>query len=948
MPETPEQQARKLIDNQLEVTGWQVQDYAEMNLHAGQGVAVREFPLTTGYADYLLLGDGKAIGVVEAKEMGTTLSGIHHQSQKYSQGLPDLPQAWCKPLPFLYESTGVETQFTSELDPEPRNRRVFTFHQPETLVGWVSRATSAQLDLPALSVVQEERQPYHVTSHADTLRARLRCLPSPFTEGLWPPQVEAITNLEKSLAANRPRALIQMATGSGKTFVAVNTIYRLLKFADARRVLFLVDRNNLGNQAKGEFDKFVTPDDGRKFTELYNVYHLRSNALDHVSRVWITTIQRLFSMLKGEPEFDPDLEAQSMDELDQTRVFGSTPKEIAYSPTMPVEFFDFIFVDECHRSIYNLWRQVLEYFDAYLIGLTATPSKQTLGFFNQNLVMEYGRQRAVADGINVDNATYQIRTRITGEGSTIDADYVVEKRDRETRDQRWERLDEDFTYVAPQLDREVVSESQIRTIVRTFRDKLFTHIFPGRTDVPKTLIFAKDDAHAEEIVRIVREEFGKGNEFCQKITYKVTGVSTDSLIATFRNSYYPRVAVTVDMIATGTDIKPVEIVFFMRLVKSAGLFEQMLGRGTRVINPTDLQAVTPDAQVKDHFVIVDAVGAVEHPKLDTQSLERKPSTSFKKLLDNVAMGADDEDTLSTLAGRLARLGRKLDPEDEAEIETASGGISLQQLANTVLDAVDPDQHLAAAQEATGCDTPLPAQVAQAAQRMMSEAARLFAANPKLRLALLEIHTRSFVVIDDISQDEVLVAEYSQEATEQARATVESFRQFIQDNKDEITALQIIYNQPYSQQRLTLEYIKELRQQILRYRPAWTTEALWNAYQQMEKGQARGTTGQRPLTDLISLVRCVVQVEDELVPYPDLVQRRYQEWLRAQEAGGRQFTPEQRHWLDEIAVHVGVDLSVTLDDLNEYFYDEGGILAARRVFGEALPHLLEDLNEVLVM
>jgi type I restriction enzyme R subunit len=917
---TPEARARLEIDKQLEAAGWHVQDYRRMNLFAGQAVAVREFPLKTGFADYLLCVGGKAIGAVEAKKAGTTLSGIHHQSKKYSQGLPDLPRAWHKPLPFLYESTGLETAFTNGLDPEPRSRRTFTFHRPATLAEWAAQA--------------------------GTLRARLRGLPPLITADLWPPQIEAVANLEASLAADRPRALIQMATGSGKTFTAVTIAYRLVKFARARRILFLVDRGNLGRQALREFQQYVTPDDGRKFGELYNVQRLTTNHFDDVSRVCITTIQRLYSILKGEESLDPDLEEPALDEL--AGVFGDEPKTVAYNPAVPIEYFDVIFIDECHRSIYNLWRQVLEYFDAHLIGLTATPSKQTFGFFNQNLVMEYTRQRAVADGINVDGEVYRIRTRITEQGSTIQQGYVVEKRDRLTRAQRWQQLDEDLAYAPNQLDGEVVAESQIRTIVRAFRDRLFTEIFPGRSEVPKTIVFAKDDSHAEDIVRIVREEFGRGNEFCQKITYKVSGVKTDDLIAEFRNAYYPRIAVSVDMIATGTDIKPVEALLFMRLVKSPGLFEQMLGRGTRIIQPTDLQAVTPDAMVKDRFVIVDAVGAVEHPKVDTQSLERNPSLPFDKLLDRLALGAADEDTLCTLAARLARLRGKLTPQDEYAIARASGGQTLPQLANALLDAVDPDRQYAAAQAESGSEAPNPAQVRQAAEHMMTQAAMLFAANPDLRAALKSIHERSEQIIDALSVDELRAAGYSADATAQARGMVDSFRQFVEEHRDEITALQLIFSQPQPRQRLTLADVKTLGEAITHYKPAWTTEALWSAYAQLERDKVRGAGGQRVLTDLISLVRRVVQLEDELVPYPQRVQQRYQDWLAAQAAAGHAFSDEQRRWLDKIAEAVGLNLAFTPDDFQEYFFDQGGLLAARRLFGDGLPGMLGELNEVLVV
>jgi type I restriction enzyme R subunit len=653
---TPEQLARENIDDLLARCGWIVQSRDEMNLGAGRGVAVREFPLKTGYADYLLFVDRRAIGAIEAKAEGATLTGVEAQAEKYSVGLPAVPPAWHTPLPFLYESTGVETFFTNGLDPEPRSRRTFAFHRPETLAQW------AREQVAGMGAVSAPVRRGEVASPASaTLRARLRNMPPLMTNGLWSAQIEAIENLEKSLAQDRPRALIQMATGSGKTFTAVSFIYRLIKFAGARRVLFLVDRSNLGRQTLKEFQQYVTPDDGRKFTELYNVQHLQSNTLDAVSRVCITTIQRLYSMLSGEAEFDAELEEGSLFEIGDR--LGNVPKDVRYNPAIPIEYFDFIVTDECHRSIYHLWRQVLEYFDAFIIGLTATPSKQTFGFFNQNLVMEYSRPHAVADGVNVDGQVYRIRTAITERGSTVEAGYYVDKRDRQTRKVRWESLDEDLTYDAQQLDRTVVAEDQIRTIIRTYRDKLFTDLFPGRSEVPKTLIFAKDDSHAEDIVRIVREEFGKGNEFCQKITYRTTGVKPEELIASFRNSYHPRIAVTVDMIATGTDIKPLEVLLFMRPVKSRVLFEQMLGRGTRVINPTDLIAVTPDAVNKTHFVIVDAIGVVEQEKVETQTLERKRSIGFAQLLEAVALGAHDDDTLSSLAGRLARLERTMTDQD---------------------------------------------------------------------------------------------------------------------------------------------------------------------------------------------------------------------------------------------------------------------------------------------
>ncbi|MGH9023390.1 MAG: DEAD/DEAH box helicase family protein, partial [Acidimicrobiia bacterium] len=625
---TAEARARVQIDRELEAAGWAVQDADAVNLAAAQGVAVREFILKPphGRADYLLFVDREPVGSIEAKPAGDTLTGVEEQSAKYGDGLPDYLNVPVRPLPFAYESTGVETRFTNAADPDPRSRPIFWFHQPATLANW------------ARGIAERPEAP--------TLRHRLRAMPPLNPTGLWRAQARAIENLEQSLRDDRPRALIQMATGAGKTFTAANVAYRLIKHADARRVLFLVDRAHLGRQTLKEFQQFTTPDDGRKFTELYNVQHLASQVIDPVARVCISTIQRMYSILKGEPDLSPELDEASAYEIEPP-----APVEVEYNPAVAIETFDVIIIDECHRSIYNLWRQVLEYFDAYLIGLTATPSKITFGFFKQNLVMEYLHEQAVADGVNVDFDVYKIRTAISERGSTIDAGIVTGFRHRETRQVRWERLDEPLPYDPEQLDRKVVAKDQIRTIIRTFRDRLFTEVFPGRTEVPKTLVFAKDDSHAEDIVQIVREEFGKGNEFAAKITYltyKTTGKKTEDLIAEFRNSYYPRIAVTVDMIATGTDVKPLECLLFMRAVRSRTFFEQMKGRGVRVIDETTLRGVTPDARAKTRFVIVDAVGVTETPLMDTAPLERKPTGPFDKLLNQIALGARQADVVSSV------------------------------------------------------------------------------------------------------------------------------------------------------------------------------------------------------------------------------------------------------------------------------------------------------------
>lgn len=809
---TPEQKARQEIDKLLTAAGWIIQDYGDVNLGAGLGVVVREYPLKSGFADYLLFINRKAAGVIEAKAEGITLSGVEIQSDKYTFNLPSNLKCHRKPLPLAYESTGTETFFRDSREPNYRSRRVFAFHKPETLREWLEES--------------------------NTLRDRLQQLPVVETEDLRDCQKDAIAGLFNSFAENRPRALIQMATGVGKTYTAVSFIYWLIKIAGARRVLFLVDRTNLGEQTQKEFQQYLTPDDGRKFTELYNVQLLTSNTFDPVSKVCITTIQRVYSMLRGEAEFDAAEEEESLFDKEEE---NQQPKGVVYSSTIPIETFDFIITDECHRSIYNVWRQVLEYFDAFLVGLTATPSLQTFGFFNQNLVIEYRHEDAVADGVNVGYQVYRIRTQITEEGSTVQAGYQVDKRSRQTRAVRWQQLDNDLTYGSGQLDRSVVAISQIRTVIKTFRDKLFTEIFPGRREVPKTLIFAKDDSHAEDIVRIMREEFGKGNEFCKKITYRTTGEKAQDLIASFRNSYNPRIAVTVDMISTGTDIKPLECLLFMRSVKSRTYFEQMKGRGTRTINDTDFQAVTPDAAVKEQFIIIDAVGVCETDKTDSRPLERKRSVSFDKLVQAVALDHRDEDTLMSLAGRLARLEKKLTESDRTQLQSSAGGKSIQQITKDLLAALDADQQIAKAQELFQTENPTETQQQEALEVLINEACQPFD-NPPFRQLLKEIYQSkqdNEQIIDNLSQDKVLEAGFDNSARDKAKGIVETFREFIEANKDEVTALQIFYNQPYGQRQLTYEQIQQLAQALERPPRNLTPEKLWQAYEELEADKVRG-------------------------------------------------------------------------------------------------------------
>jgi type I restriction enzyme R subunit len=928
---TPEQKARQQIDRQLEQAGWIVQDYAQMHITAGLGVAVREFPLTTGFADYMLYAHAKAIGSVEAKPEGFGLMGVAEQSTKYSIGLPALLPKWEVPLPFAYESTGTECRFTNRKEPDARSRLVFTFHRPEELI----------------RLVNLDKQ----------VRGRLQEMPELNTGNLWKVQIESIRNLEKSLALNKPRALIQMATGSGKTFTAVNFCYRLIKYADAKRILFLVDRNNLGKQTLNEFQQFVSPVNGYKFTEEYSVQHLKKNTIAPAAKVCITTIQRLYSMLKGEEDFQEENEEGSLFETENA-IFKE-PLPVVYNQKIPIEMFDFIVVDECHRSIYNIWRQVLEYFDASLIGLTATPTKQTIGFFGSNLVQDYAHEQAVVDGVNVGYDVYRIETKITKDGAKLarEPGVFVPHRDRRTKGKKYKELDDDLTYTANQLDRDVVSENQIRLVVGTFKDRL-PEIFPGRTEVPKTLVFAKTDLHAEDIVRILREEFGKGNDFCQKITSKSTGKKPDELLSEFRNSYFPRIAVTVDMIATGTDVKPLECLIFMRNIRSLGYFEQMKGRGCRVVDPDVLQSVTPDAKHKTHFVIVDAVGVCEDEKSATKPMDRKPSVPLDKILNLVAAGAATDDVVSTLASRLSRLDQEVDPIQQAAIQKASGGKTLAELSAGLLKSIDPDANTALAVEKFNIPEgpngeppePTESQVVEAEREQMASALKAFH-DPNLREAILAAKRSLEQVIDEQTPDQLLRAGFDAQALEKAKSMLTSFREFIDENKDQIEALQVLYSQPY-RAGLKFRHVKELASKLNQppffvdpNRPESLTR-LWQAYEVVEPDKVRGKGGKQ-LVDVIALVRHAMDPNTTLAPVGMTVQERYQQWMAEKQTSGVMFTADQRKWLDAIKDHIAASLNIEQDDLEEVpFNSIGGLGRAYELFGDKLMAILDELNERL--
>ncbi len=926
--QNPEQIARDKIDAMLDAAGWAVQTRSEINLFARRGVAVREYPTDVGPADYLLFVDRQPVGVVEAKrqEEGFRLTVHEQQTEYYAESR--LKHLENRPLPFMYESTGTLTRFSDKRDPKPRFRPVFSFHRPEMLAEWLKSA--------------------------DSLRQRLRHMAPLDSSGLRPAQTRAIENLEASFREGRPKALVQMATGAGKTFTACTFIYRLLKHADANRILFLVDTKNLGEQAEQEFLKFQPTDDNRKFTELYNVQRLSSSYIASDSQVCISTIQRLYSILKGE-----ELEEAAEEENPYERRWQpKEPVPVVYNQQVPIEYFDFIIIDECHRSIYNLWKQVLDYFDAFLIGLTATPDKRTFGFFNENVVSEYSYEESVADGVNVPYDVYTIETEISQQGSHIKAQEYIDKREKLSRRTRWERLDEDFEYSSKQLDKDVVNPSQIRHVIQAFKAALPT-MFPdrvgpdGEIEVPKTLIFAKTDSHADDIIQVVREEFAEGNEFCKKVTYKIEE-DPKSVLNRFRNSWAPRIAVTVDMIATGTDVKPLEILLFMRDVKSIKYFDQMKGRGTRTISFDDLKRVTRNAgHTKTHFVIVDAVGATKSKKTDSRALERKPSASLKELLGAVAVGAQEEDLYTSLANRLVRLEKQLTEDEKDRFEQLSGGRSINAVAKSLLNAYDPDAIDTKTEELLSQVPPAersPETEAELRRQAQGELANAAAApfTGALNDYVENVRRVHEQIIDTVNRDRLLRAEWDSFTKDQAEQVVREFADYIAEHKDEIHALSIFYDQPYRRRELTFKMIKSVLDKLKADRPTLAPHYVWEAYARLE--DVRGDSPKNELTALVALLRRVTKIDDRLTAYGRTVDHNFQRWIFETHAGaGAKFTDEQMEWLRMLKDQIANSIHIELDDLDYTPFDaRGGRGRMYQLFGDRMTDIIDELNKELVV
>lgn len=887
----PEQKARVKIDQMLKDSGWTVVPRDDFTPDAVNAQAVEENLMKGNLeADYILYLDGKAIAVLEAKREENKLGlEVAEQAQNYGNILPDWVQAWKTPLPFIFLCNGDLLLFKDMREDKPSYKVLKKMFTPKEIVNLAGDDINSQF-------------------------AKLPALPPVGPKGLRECQFEAITNLEISFKQGLKKALIVLATGAGKTFTACTAAYRLLNYMGAKRVLFLVDRNNLGKQAEGEFGTYKLTETGNAFSDEYIVHRLRNVEKIGNASVVISTIQRLFAALTGQ-ELD---ETDDDEEMEHDEDTPGKQVQLTGNVLLPSDFFDVIIIDECHRSIYGDWQQVLTYFNnAKIIGLTATPTPEAMAFFNKNRVVNYTLEKSIADGVNVPPRVYRIKTEISEAGGTLNEGEKVTKVSNLTGKGQNQKQKYDKDYTKTELDRSVVVPSQIETVVRAYKDAIYESLYPEREKnwymIPKTLFFAKKESHAQDILKAIEKVFKDEfpdkklpEHFAQLITCK--SGNSNQLISDFRNNKDFRIAITVTLVATGTDVRPLEVLVFMRDINSEVLYTQMKGRGCRTIDDDKLRNVTTNANSKDFYYLIDAVGVTEHEKSmpTPNGVEgRKKVLSLKDLLEHLAHGEVSNENLNLLAGYLSNVNKKAEPEDLIELNELIKTTAIKQICLDIYAAIDPDNK--AFPEYKDINDP------------NTERKALISAlinNVKARKKLLEVNA-GFIKIAVEETDKLISAGFSKE---QSKQYIDSFEKYLEENKDEVEALRILYNQ--EKVAITYSMLKDLEKKLLAYNKQFKSEFLWTCYQTLdgESGKVKPLNKETELgvlTNLIQLVRYGYKIEDELVS----LKRRFGSYFNLY-CGQvwRKFTPEQVEIVQQIAEYIVQNGCITNIELNKAKHD----------------------------
>ena len=864
---TPEEKARIKIDQWFADAGWKVinRDDYEPTCTA---VAIREGLLKGNLeADYFLFINGKAVGVLEAKreETDAFASKVCEQAALYAKSVPNIYQTYQNPLPFIFTSNGKELYFCDFREKDSNFKQILSIPTPRELV--------KELGIE------------------DTFAG----LPTLKKKGLRDCQYEAVTELEKSFRTDQKRALMVLATGAGKTYTACLAAYRMLSYTPMRRVLFLVDRNNLGKQAENEFGTFRLTENGDAFNTIFTVNRLRSSSIPSDSNVVISTIQRLFSFLKGE-----DIEDSDDDDDNEPAEEVTLPP----NPNLPHDYFDMIIIDECHRSIYGNWRKVLEYFDtARLVGLTATPIPETMAFFNNNRIVNYTLEKSILDGVNVDCRIYRIKTQVTENGGAILEGERLKEETRYTGEVKTVSSKEARTYTNKELNRSIINPAQIKLILSTYKDVVYKELFndpqrePNMDYLPKTLIFALNEAHATNIVQIAKEVFGRDDDrFVQKITYSAG--DSNELIRQFRNDKDFRIAVTCTLVATGTDVKPLEVVMFMRDVESEPLYIQMKGRGVRTIGDEQLRNVTPNAFSKDCFYLVDAVGVTEHEKTTPVAAD-EPTTktiTLKELLERISHGYIPDEYLKRLAATLARIYNKADNSQREEYARLAHE-DMKVLSARIYDALEKGI--------------LPPFVDTNEPNLERKGLVSPLANHADARKYLLILAAGFVNTLMPGEDTLISKGFS---VEEAKSTTEAFETFCKEHADEIEALRIIYNN--EGEAITYSMLKDLENKLKLANNHFTSKQLWNSYAIVNpKTVRRSTTKEESdaLTNIIQLVRFAFHQIERLESVVTTAKQYFNLWMGQTQ---REITDKQREVISRIVDYIASNGACTVRDIRE--------------------------------
>lgn len=848
--------------------------------------AVEEYPTSTGPADYALFVEGKLLGVIEAKKLAIGSENVLEQAKRYSISLPDTIGEWREyKVPFLYSSNGEQIYYLDVRKKENTSYQIADFHSPQALLDKFNHDNKN-------AETWFEKKPVN-----DITRLRYY-------------QVEAIKAIENALIEGKRNMLIAMATGTGKTFTMVSSMYRLLKSGHARRILFLVDRRALAAQTVSAISAFQTPE-GLKLDKDYEIFSQKfqrddideesnfdpqvlpeeylTNPQEKHTFIYVSTIQRMAINLLGKDvvsDFEYDIDAKKLD--------------------IPIHAFDIIIADECHRG-YSAketgnWKQVIDYFDAVKIGLTATPATHTLAMF-KNKIYSYSTEQAVIDGFLVDYDAIKIKSDIHINGAFLKPGELVGEIDTETGKESLDEMEDEREFQATEIEEKITSPDSTKKIITALKKYTDQHELDYMR-FPKILIFVVNDishiSHADEVVRTCKEVFNQGDDFVMKITGSPTVDRPLEKIRQFRNRPEPKIVVTVDMLSTGVDIPAIEMIVFMRMVKSRILWVQMLGRGTRLC----------EAINKEKFTIFDCFdGTLINYFKDTTDFNvnlQQETLSIPEIIDRIFDNQDSEYNINRLIKRLRRIEHNMGFEARDKFSKFIPDGNLEIYIDELKDKLKKDF------------------VETMKLLRNKEFQDLLENYPRPK----KVFFKGYDIVDSVN-DEVMFRVGNDYL--KPEDYLKSFEEFVKKNPEQIEAIEILLSRP---KQWSTKALDDLR--IKLRKTGFEEKDLQRGYELVHK---------KSLADIISIIK---HTSDQLSPILTAQERIEQAMVRITRIN--QFSNEQLTWLGYIKEHLITNLAIAIEDftLLPVFERHGGLTKAKQVFGSSLEPLVYKINEAIVL